>query len=468
MALKMLFVFLASWLVLANSATVAPKGDGGEERPPPPSGDLSQHEIDLSAMRPDIPLQKIMDDDLPFAFSPRGRRPFCYGGLLCNRQPPWYRLEEFPPARPTLSNIDNICAGERKKVSYGPWNLPQTGFSHLSRQGKALNNLEKGFDRCCRLPRDERLSCSNTVWLDALEKFCYSEGTIKTKPFHCCKLRDLRRELCFADEAPFPNYDFNGTDDEWPDKKPSTQVLVLPTLSFPPSEPTAANIKDVCELRKFRLTYPPSSLPQPFYDWFMRQARTINRLGKALKKCCRKADVGCAHRGWEKTLTQYCKEEFAVKDKRDHCCNVEMSEADYSCFASQTPYPKYNAEIGLVSLAEITPALLDTFCGQYTLLTKQRHIPALVQNITETCCKLQGTERTQCAEEVKSQFITALCGTQRNTWRDSKECCSQSEELARNNCFNVNYLASVPLVSVIPTVPVPSAAPTARPAEPAV
>lgn len=95
--------------------------------------------------------------------SPRGRRPSCSSAFGCTRLPPRYRLDEFPPAQPNISNIGNICNEGRKKLYYGPWNVPQTGFGHLSRQGDALNNMESGVGQCCKLPDGEKLPCCQSV-----------------------------------------------------------------------------------------------------------------------------------------------------------------------------------------------------------------------------------------------------------------------------------------------------------------
>lgn len=60
--------------------------------------------------------------------------------------------------------MDQICLPNRQHVVYGPWNLPQTGFSHLSRQGEALNLLETGYSRCCRCHNYiHRLDCAKLV-----------------------------------------------------------------------------------------------------------------------------------------------------------------------------------------------------------------------------------------------------------------------------------------------------------------
>lgn len=75
-----------------------------------------------------------------------------------------HRLDGFPPGRPSLDNLDQICLPSRQHVVYGPWNLPQTGFSHLSRQGETLNLLETGYSRCCRCHNPtNRLDCAELV-----------------------------------------------------------------------------------------------------------------------------------------------------------------------------------------------------------------------------------------------------------------------------------------------------------------
>lgn len=75
-----------------------------------------------------------------------------------------HRLDGFPPGRPSPDNLDQICLPNRQHVVYGPWNLPQSGFSHLTRQGETLNLLETGYSRCCRChSRTNRLDCTKLV-----------------------------------------------------------------------------------------------------------------------------------------------------------------------------------------------------------------------------------------------------------------------------------------------------------------
>ncbi|XP_072840129.2 threonine--tRNA ligase 1, cytoplasmic isoform X2 [Pogona vitticeps] len=313
-------------------------GDGGEKPPPPPSDDLQQemmpdqvlldflfqHPIDDQALD-GADVTGIVQTPLRPAFGPRGRRPGCHDDLLCTREPPVYKLDEFPPARPTVDNLANICAEGRKKASYGPWNLPQTGFSHLSRQGDALNALEDDLDRCCQLSEEEKLPCSSEAW--------------------------------------------------------------------------------------------------------------------------------------ETTLIQYCKQEFSVKTRPHMCCKEKQLDDRLACFAIQAPYPAYDKEVTTVNLAQITSSLLDSLCRPVSLLSKQKPIPALVQNITEPCCPLQAEQRTQCAQETKSQFIANICSSQKKTWKDPQKCCAREESQARDDCFNLNYLSDVAYAAVDQIFP---------PAEPAV
>ncbi|ETE63009.1 Extracellular matrix protein 1, partial [Ophiophagus hannah] len=269
----------------------------GDDQPPPAQFpvELSQHDVLPDVISREFLMQKIQENledgqQLPILIhgepqsvplQPRGRGgPHCKE-VGCTRKVPFYKLEEFPPGRPSLSNLGALCSAGRKKPSYGPWNLPQTSFSHLSRQGEALNQLELQFTRCCQLAEDQKLPCASNEW--------------------------------------------------------------------------------------------------------------------------------------EKCLVRYCKQEFSTKTLPFHCCRAGAREARLSCFARQAPFPK-------------------------------KPSPALVQNITESCCKLPESERTPCAQGVKSQFITAFCSSQRRSWRDPQKCCAQTEEAARNDCFDRSYLGQVSLL----------------------
>ncbi|XP_077012254.1 extracellular matrix protein 1 isoform X6 [Tamandua tetradactyla] len=120
-----------------------------------------------------------------------------------------HRLDGFPPGRPSPDNLNQICLPDRQHVVYGPWNLPQTGYSHLSRQGETLNLLETGYSRCCRCrSHTNRLDCAKLVWEDTLDSYCDREQAVKTHQHVCCHYPPSpARDECFAHRAPYPNYD---------------------------------------------------------------------------------------------------------------------------------------------------------------------------------------------------------------------------------------------------------------------
>nr|XP_008513141.1 PREDICTED: extracellular matrix protein 1 isoform X5 [Equus przewalskii] len=120
-----------------------------------------------------------------------------------------HRLDGFPPGRPSPNNLDQICLPNRQHVVYGPWNLPQSGYSHLTRQGETLNLLETGYSRCCRCHSyTKRLECAKLVWEDTLDRYCDREQAVKTHHHSCCQHPPSpARDECFASRAPYPNYD---------------------------------------------------------------------------------------------------------------------------------------------------------------------------------------------------------------------------------------------------------------------
>ncbi|CAJ0927062.1 unnamed protein product [Ranitomeya imitator] len=131
---------------------------------------LGQREVEL----PSIPEESVL--------SPRGRRPVsaCGGRQPCPldelMDSSTNNLKTFPPGRPNVDNIGNICRKNRPKTSYGFHNLPSTGYSYLSRQGDAINALEKGFSACCGKP--DKLQCAENLvhisLMDALEDNFYA------------------------------------------------------------------------------------------------------------------------------------------------------------------------------------------------------------------------------------------------------------------------------------------------------
>nr|XP_044994138.1 extracellular matrix protein 1 isoform X3 [Jaculus jaculus] len=189
-----------------------------EELPPPELGQQpsEQKEIDppLSHQEEIIQSKQKEEKSAPFVGQgppePRSWNPAQHCPQSRRFRGGWgHWLDGFPPGRPSPDNVNRICLPERQHVVYGPWNLPQTGFSHLSRQGEALNLLETGYSRCCRCrSHTNRLDCAKLVWEDTLDGYCEKEQAIKTHQHSCCHYPPSpARDECFARRAPFPNYD---------------------------------------------------------------------------------------------------------------------------------------------------------------------------------------------------------------------------------------------------------------------
>ncbi|KAM6167805.1 extracellular matrix protein 1 [Erethizon dorsatum] len=350
-----------------------------------------------------------------------------------------HRLDGFPPGRPSADNLNQICLLDRQPVVYGPWNLPQSGFSHLSRQGETLNLLETGYSRCCRCQSTtNRLECAKLVWEDSMTQFCEAEFSVKTRPYSCCKQQGEARFTCFQEGALRPHYQLQAC----PSHQPGISVgLEVP---FPPALPTLDNVKNICHLRRFRSV--PHNLPAT--DPIQRQLQALTQLEVEFQRCCRQgSNQTCVQKAWEDALDRYCDREQAIKTHHHTCCHYPPSPTRDECFARRAPYPNYDGDILTLDLSRVTPNLMGHLCGNRRVITKYKQIPGLIWNMTARCCELPFPEQACCAEEEKLAFIDDLCGPRRNFWRDSALCCDRRPGDEQTNCFNINYLRNVALVA---------------------
>ncbi|KAM4690824.1 extracellular matrix protein 1 [Rhinophrynus dorsalis] len=454
-----LTVQLLSLLCLAHADVDLPVGD---------KQNMHQREV-----IPQFPVQEPLNYPVPLliqeesVMSPRGRRPVspCGAHYPCSLDglvSPINNLNDFPPGRPSRFNIGNICKKNREKIHYGPHNLPQTGFSHLSRQGYALNSMEDGYAKCCL--QTDKLRCAGEVWNTILEDFCEEEFSIKTRHYHCCKKKGSAREACFNNEAPNPIYTSvvkpaplqeTGSADAasmgrsrsirpCPPDSPKCKRESkghLPDLSFPPGEPKSSNIQNICKLRKLRPIYTQDKLPKSGHGYYIRQAKAINRMDNEYKKCCKDENVACAHTAWEKVLAQFCSQELSVKTKHYECCKKRDRAGMYNCFANEAPYPEYDREVETINLSNMTVESLQKLCGESKLLTKQKQIPLLVSGLQDSCCKLPTDSMLDCAEKQKAQFMETLCSTKKDLWKDQHNCCSK-ENPEKAKCFG-HYMQDI-------------------------
>lgn len=66
-------------------------------------------------------------------------------------------------------------------------------------------------------------------------------------------------------------------------------------INFPPGRPSQDTIQSLCQNRIFRPLYSVKCLPGVGYEWLARQAKTINRMEKGFKQCCKKKNgLNCA------------------------------------------------------------------------------------------------------------------------------------------------------------------------------
>lgn len=109
-------------------------------------------------------------------------------------------------------------------------------------------------------------------WTDVLNSFCDDEFGVKTRQFHCCRRHGAARRRCFTDATAAATAATHVTQ--------VTEVTVWDVAhepSFPPGEPTAANMDNICRLRGLRPG--PRGLPGP-------RARFYTRLERDFGRCC--------------------------------------------------------------------------------------------------------------------------------------------------------------------------------------
>lgn len=336
-------------------------------------------------------------------------------------------LEGFPPAWPLPDALDRYCRSPTLMPRAPRPSLPPAAFAHLRRQVDALDAFWPRLDGCCR--RQSPLPCARRAWTDVLDAFCDDEFGVKTRQFHCCRRHGAARRRCFTDATAAAT-------------TVTTQLAevtvwdVSSEPSFPPGEPTAANMDNICRLLGLRPG--PRGLPGP-------RARFHTRLERDFGRCCHNASLECARAAWQKGLDRYCREEGGVKTGQHRCCQRGGGRARSRCFAAAAPHPAYDRELHNVSLARLGPAMLRTLCGPMRLLSKKRPVPELLEAVTSACCALPPEEQSPCAEEQLSQSIDDVC----TSWRDPRACCSRGGP-ERHRCFAERYLGGVPLAAAVP------------------
>ncbi|XP_053486197.1 extracellular matrix protein 1 isoform X1 [Ictalurus furcatus] len=308
----------------------------------------------------------------------------------------------FPLACPTMDNILAICQYSNLRPRYTKDMLPKSGFDHLRRQARAVNQLESWFTLCCSNgTQDEELTlcCAKQAWKKSLSTFCEEEFQIKTSHYHCCKRHGPEIWDCFEEEAPdllyqtkiaghevattlsstIQGFDFNPSNcqktsvseiaprlemvPEPPPHGGMEQRLVIPggigfphhvssprsrrpSILFPLARPNATNIFAICQYSNQRPRHPKETLPRSGSGYLHRQANAVNQLESWYTVCCANGTqdydltLCCAQQAWEKSLSAFCEMEFRVKTTHYHCCR-ERGLARLDCFEEHAPDKSY-------------------------------------------------------------------------------------------------------------------------------
>ncbi|XP_051577842.1 uncharacterized protein LOC127454582 isoform X4 [Myxocyprinus asiaticus] len=114
----------------------------------------------------------------------------------------------FPPAFPTIGNLQDICKFSKAPVRYPKDMLPLDGFSSECRQADAVNRLQPWFGVCCGLnaTQEEQICCAIQAWKRTLSAFCDEEFSVKTSHYFCCHKTKQARWTCFDKEVSDSSY----------------------------------------------------------------------------------------------------------------------------------------------------------------------------------------------------------------------------------------------------------------------
>ncbi|XP_061103198.1 extracellular matrix protein 1 [Conger conger] len=373
----------------------------------------------------------------------------------------------FPPARPSFHNFPAICLYGEDRSRYPPSSLPQTGFSHLQRQGDAINRVESLYSFCCQKNgtqgKELSLCCAQQAWEYVLNGFCEEEFSIKTAHYHCCKKRGGARWSCFEKEGrsfsyqptskgsvalksdPEPGFTWDPNTCQRASLEPrGAKEPKVPDISFPPGRPTPSNIGRICRLRKLRPRYNLKCLPSNSYGWLERQSKAINRMEKAIKQCCKgQNEVACANGKWKVVMDRYCAEEHSVKDSPFPCCDLPQGPDRYSCLSSHAPHPRYDREMLQHEVTHVTlkPGLI---CDTHKLLTKKFSVPFPVKSLVSQCCHLPAAQRTACVQGKLDDLMERMCtGKEPLPPAVSPDCCMQTSHGAPNCLFKLLEEAAI-------------------------
>ncbi|XP_053717470.1 extracellular matrix protein 1 isoform X1 [Synchiropus splendidus] len=128
-----------------------------------------------------------------------------------------------------------------------------------------------------------------------------------------------------------------------------------PDVPFPPAQPTAENLVNICLHSQSRPRYPPSFFPRSGASHFRRRGKAINRLESWLTSCCNGLQESshllcCATQAWKQALHQFCAEEYGTMTTAYDCCGMK-GDARWACFNEDVSNPDYEPTPGYTAPA---------------------------------------------------------------------------------------------------------------------
>ncbi|KAM4568317.1 extracellular matrix protein 1 isoform 1-T1 [Fundulus diaphanus] len=385
---------------------------------------------------------------------------------------------QFPLGRPTPDNIQAICDHASHRPRYPRSYFPESGFGKDKRMATAVNNAEWWFSTCCKGNQtwgpEGLLCCATQAWEHSVELFCKEDSSVKDRLYDCCRQTGNNRLNCFNEDAPHPdykpteelpvepvgsteNFHFNQTTcprsvdrhanysalprnlmslrsarKKGEKTEPNLATSQKMDISFPPGKPTADNIESLCDNQKLRPLYTTKCLPRSGYELLARQVKTINRLEKRFKQCCKKnkGALNCAEQKWREELNRYCS---AGNDEQVdlHCC---QADDQYSCFQSLSLDPLYN----ITSATEVPP--LSMMCDTQIISINRFPVGFQLKNL---CCPLPEEDRNTCFAQKLEQISQIQCSTTKPATPAARRCCKMTSPEEILQCFSKNVLEAI-------------------------
>ncbi|XP_073341238.1 extracellular matrix protein 1 [Pagrus major] len=439
-----------------------------QEMQQPDSTFMLQRPLDMSELldpremqQPDSTFMLQRPLDMSELLDPKGRPSFgprSFGGPPALEYP-----VQFPLARPSSDNLPAICLHGDQRPLYPQSYFPPSGFGSLKRRASAVNNAESWFSSCCQRNetwgREVTLCCATQAWELSVDSFCEEDSSVKDLVYKCCILSGKDRLNCFHNDAPNPNY---GPTEELPVpplpststdsfsfdpntchgqrtvmtpysirenrrkkmKKPSTSQKV--DINFPPGRPTADTIESLCNNQKLRPLYTVKCLPGSGYEQLARQAKSVNRIEKGFKQCCKKKQdvLKCADQKWREELDKFCVGENG-EQVDFHCCSAAEGENDrYDCFQSTSPDPHYNMTSPTEELS------LNKICDTHKIIKKKYSVGFPLKSFVSQCCPLPEQDKTSCFVQRIKEKSEKLCSSKKASPPAVRRCCRGSLEEA--------------------------------------